>query len=152
MTLTISNLETKSIQIPLIKKSEADLARIKLTYFNTSAKKYKKFEIYDYLEHFKTYGFEWTNDILKFKYEIKLVSGKIQKKTILDKTTRKKICIVESRVWNISMRWPKNKPFIGRISYLTRYLYNENHVKSLLGITSSSFGFTKLTNSRKNAF
>ena len=80
MTLTISNLETKSIQIPLIKKSEADLARIKLTYFNASTKKYEEFEIYDYLEHFKTYGFEWDNDILKFKYEIKLVSGKIQKK------------------------------------------------------------------------
>ena len=98
MTLTISNLETKSIQIPLIKKSEADLAHIKLTYFNTSTKQYEKFEIYDYLEHFKTYGFEWTNDILKFKYEIKLVSGKIQKKITLDKTTRKKICIDESRV------------------------------------------------------
>ena len=152
MTLTISNLETKSIQIPLIKESEADLARIKLTYFNTSTKKYEKFEIYDYLEHFKTYGCEWTNDILKFKYEIKLVLGKIQKKRKkkpLDKTTRKKIYIDESRVWKMSMRWPKNKPFIGRISYLMGYLYNENHVKSSLGITGSSFDFTKLTNSRK---
>ena len=52
----------------------------------------------------------------------------------------------------MSMRWPKNKPFIGRISYLMGYLYNENHVKSLLGITGSSFDFTTLTNSRKNAF
>ena len=98
MTLTISNLETKSIQIPLIEKSEADLAQIKLTYFNTPTKKYEEFKTYDYLEHFKTFGFEWTNDILKFKYEIKLVSGKIQKKITLDKTTRKKICIDESRV------------------------------------------------------
>ena len=88
MTLTISNLETKSIQIPLIKKSEADLPRIKLTYFNTSTKKYE--EIYDYLEHFKSYGFEWTNDILKFRYEIKLVSGKIQKRYSLTKLQEKR--------------------------------------------------------------
>ena len=52
----------------------------------------------------------------------------------------------------MSMRWPKNKPFIGRTSYLMGYLYNENHVKSLLGITVSSFDFTKLTDSRKNTF
>ena len=52
----------------------------------------------------------------------------------------------------MSMRWPKNKPFIGRTSYLMGYLYNINHVKSLLGITVSSFDFTKLTDSRKNTF
>ena len=52
----------------------------------------------------------------------------------------------------MKMRWTKNKPFNDRISYLMGYLYNENHVKSLLEITGSSFDFTKLTNSRKNAF
>ena len=49
MTLTISHPETKSIQIPLIKKSEDDLAQIKSTYFNTSTKKYEEFKTYDYV-------------------------------------------------------------------------------------------------------
>ena len=41
----------------------------------------------------------------------------------LDKITRKKICIDESRVWNMKMRWTKDKPFNDRISYLMGYLY-----------------------------
>ena len=78
MTLTISNSETKSVQIPLVKKSEADHAPIKIIYFNTSTEKYEEFKAYDYLKHLKTYGFEWTHHELKFRYEIKLVL--VQKK------------------------------------------------------------------------
>ena len=151
MALTISNSETKSVQIPLVKKSEADLAPIKIIYFNTSTKKYEEFKAYDYLEHFKTYGFEWTHDELKFRYEIKLVS--VQKKMTLDRLTRKMLCLDESRVWNMKMSWTKDKSaFGGRISYLAGYLENEILMKSLMGVTGSSFDFTTVTSSYKNAY
>ena len=39
LTLNISNLETKTLLLPFVKKDESDLPKIKLTYFNTSTKK-----------------------------------------------------------------------------------------------------------------
>ena len=36
MTLSISHPETKTIEIPFVKKNESDLPKIKLTYFNTT--------------------------------------------------------------------------------------------------------------------
>ena len=39
LTLFMSHPETKTVEIPFVKKSESDLARIKLTYFNTTTKK-----------------------------------------------------------------------------------------------------------------
>ena len=39
LTLNISNLETKTLLLPFVKKDESDLPKIKLTYFNTTTKK-----------------------------------------------------------------------------------------------------------------
>ena len=85
LTFTIFNRETKTKKIPFIKKNEADLPRIKITYFNTTLKKTEELKIHYCFQHFKTYGFKWEEKTSKFKYEIKLVSGKIEKKTTVDK-------------------------------------------------------------------
>ena len=39
LTLFMSHPETKTIEIPFVKKNESDLPKIKLTYFNSTAKK-----------------------------------------------------------------------------------------------------------------
>ena len=39
LTLFMSHPETKTVQIPFVKKSKSDLPKLKLTYFNTSTKK-----------------------------------------------------------------------------------------------------------------
>ena len=83
LTLFMSHPETKTVEIPFVKKSESDLAKIKLTYFNTTTKKNEDFVIYDFIEHFKKFGFEWNQTDLGLKYEIKVDSSddkKIQKK------------------------------------------------------------------------
>ena len=43
LTLNISNLETKTLLLPFVKKDESDLPKIKLTYFNTTTKKMRIF-------------------------------------------------------------------------------------------------------------
>ena len=35
----MSHPETKTVEIPFVKKNESDLPKIKLTYFNTTTKK-----------------------------------------------------------------------------------------------------------------
>ena len=69
----------------------------------------------------------------------------------LDRLTRNMLCLDESRVWNMKMSWTKDKSaFGGRISYLTGYLENEILMKSLMGVTGSSFDFTTVTSPYKN--
>ena len=71
----------------------------------------------------------------------------------LDRLARKMLCLDESRVWNMKMSWTKDKSaFGGRISYLTGYLENEILMKSLMGVTGSSFDFTTVTSPYKNAY
>ena len=43
LTLNISNLETKTLLLPFVKKDQSDLPKIKLTYFNTTTKKMRIF-------------------------------------------------------------------------------------------------------------
>ena len=43
LTLNISNLETKTLLLPFVKKDESDLPKIRLTYFNTATKKMRIF-------------------------------------------------------------------------------------------------------------
>lgn len=87
---------------------------------------------------------------MKFKYEIKLVSGKIEKKITLDKLPRKLLHLDESRVWNMKNTWVKNKSNNQRIAFLIGYVYEENILKRLLGITGSSFNLSTLTPQLKN--
>ena len=93
LTLFMSHPETKTIEIPFVKKSESDLPRIKFIYFNTTTKKTENFFVYDFIGHFKKFGFEWNKDSLGLNYQIKIdpiEAKKIQKKLTLNKTSRKK--------------------------------------------------------------
>ena len=59
LTFTIFNRETKTIKIPFIKKNEADLPRIKITYFNMTLKKQKNLKcttIFSILKHTDSNG------------------------------------------------------------------------------------------------
>ena len=53
LTLSISNPEIKAVLVPFVKKSESELPRIKLTFFNTITNKNEDFFVYDYYKHLK---------------------------------------------------------------------------------------------------
>ena len=71
---------------------------------------------------------------------------KIKEKLTLDKLTRKKIWLDESRIWNIKMNWKKTDSArdLSRLSFLIGYLFEEEKLKRLLKITGSSHDFTSL--------
>ena len=48
LTLFMSHPEAKTIEIPFVKKNESDLPKIKLTYFNSTIKKWGLFNIWFY--------------------------------------------------------------------------------------------------------
>ena len=83
LTFIISHPETKSIEIPFVKKNETELPKKKLTFFNTDTKKNEDFTYYDYVGHLEKFGYEWNKD--GFKYEIKIKNQKIIKKLTLEK-------------------------------------------------------------------
>ena len=59
LTLSISNPEIKAVLVPFVKKSESELPRIKLTFFNTITNKNEDFFVYDFYKHLKRSGFVW---------------------------------------------------------------------------------------------
>ena len=68
--------------------------------------------MYDYIGHFEKFGLEWYQKDLKLCYGIKIDktdNKEIEKRLTLDRLTRKKICIDESRVWNMKNTWQKKK-------------------------------------------
>ena len=72
--------------------------------------KNEDFFIYDYIEHLKKFAFEWIQNDLGLKYRIKIDnsdSKKIKKQLTLSRSMRKKICLHESRIWNMKMIWKK---------------------------------------------
>ena len=94
LTLFMSHPETKTIQIPFVKKNESDLPKLKLTYFNTSTKKNEDFFMYDYIVHFEKFGLEWYQKDLKLYYGIKIDktdNKKIGKRLSLDRLTKKNL-------------------------------------------------------------
>ena len=105
----------KAVQIPFVKKNESDLPKLKLTYFNKLTKKNEDFFMYDYIGDFEKFGLEWYQKDLKLYYGIKTDktdNKKIEKRLSLERLTRKKICIDESRVWNMKNTWQKKLPEI----------------------------------------
>ena len=105
-------------------------------------KKNERFEVYNYINNFKKFGFEWIQKDLGLKYEIKIDSSnskKIKKKLTLIKETRNKIVLDETRIWNKKVKWKKNESGVdnSRLSFLIGYLYNEADMKRLLGFTHS---------------
>ena len=97
LTFFISHPETNTLTIPFAKKNESDLPKLKLLYFNTSSKKNEDFLIYDYVGHFKKFGFEWNHNA----FEIKIDGKKILKNIFLSKNTRKNISTDQLIVWNM---------------------------------------------------
>ena len=147
-----------SVKIPFVKKNEADLPKLKLTYFNTTTKKKEDFLMYDYIGHLKKFGFEWQVNDKKFdfKYKIKFDSSnarKLIKKIYLSKQTRNFLQIDQSRIWNRLPTWKENQSSIdnSRISFLIRYLHDEQKVINYFEIRDS-FDFKRLSTLRKNIF
>ena len=145
LTFTISNPQTKAIEIPLVKKNDSELPKKKLTFFNITTKKNKDFSFYDYIGHLEKFEFEWSKS--GFKYEISLNSDskKIIKKLTLERKYRTFIQTDESRIWNMLPNWNTNLPQTSRISFLSGYLSDENVVKKYFKITGKSYDFTTLT-------
>ena len=105
-------------------------------------KKNERFEVYNYINNLKKFGFEWIQKDLGLKYEIKIDSSnskKIKKKLTLIKKTRNKIVLDETRIWNMKVKWKKNESGLdnNRLLFLIGYLYNEADMKRLLGFTHS---------------
>ena len=153
----MSHPETKTVQISFGKKNESDLPKLKLTFFNTSIQKNEGFFMYDYIGHFEKFGLEWYQKDLKLYYGIKIDktdNQKIEKRLTLDRLTRKKICIDDGRVWNMKSTWKKNNSARdnSRLTFSEGYLYNEQHLKVLIGTTTSSYDFTSLTSQEKTGY
>ena len=151
-----SHPETKAVQIPFVKKNESDFPKLKLTYFNKLTKKNEDFFMYDYIGDFEKFGLEWYQKDLKLYYGIKTDktdNKKIEKRLSLERLTRKKICIDESRVWNMKNTWQKiTARDNSRLTFLEGYLFNEQHLKVLIGITTSSYDFTSLNLQEKTGY
>ena len=56
--------------------------------------------MYDYLNHFKNYGFNWEDNKIGLRYFVKKVGTKIQKR-LTSKNTRKMIVLDEQRMFNV---------------------------------------------------
>ena len=112
--------------------------------------------MYDYIGDFEKFGLEWYQKDLKLYYGIKTDktdNKKIEKRLSLERLTRKKICIDESRVWNMKNTWQKiTARDNSRLTFLEGYLFNEQHLKVLIGITTSSYDFTSLTPQEKTGY
>ena len=148
LTQFISNPETKTVNIPFVKKDDSILPRIKLTSYNTTTKKDEDFLVYDYIGHLEMFGFDWKHDGICLRYRIKIDnsdSKKLKKQLTLSLLTRKKLRYDESRIWNISWTWLHKKSPLdySRICFLIGCLENEKITKSMLGITDLSYDFTE---------
>ena len=64
--------------------------------------------MYDYIGHLKKFGFEWNQNDLDFKFEIKIDNKKIKERIFLSKNTRKNISTDHSRICNMVPSWQPN--------------------------------------------
>ena len=80
LSLYIVNTETETVKFPFTKKNATDLPPLKFDYFDYSAQKTKQVSVYDFEGHLKKFGFEWEDTPSNFKYTIKKVNDKIEKK------------------------------------------------------------------------
>ena len=98
LTFIISHPETKSIEIPFVKKNETEVSKKKLTFFNTITKKNEDFTFYDYVGHLEKFGYEWNKE--GFKYKIKIENNKKIKKFTLERQKRIDFNVDSSRIFN----------------------------------------------------
>ena len=92
----ISHPETNTLQIPFDKKSETEIPRKKYTYFSTASKKTEEFLVYDYMKHLTQYGFNCENTFFGFRYFVKIVGNKLQKRLTVFQLVRKKITLAQN--------------------------------------------------------
>ena len=93
LTLFMSHPETKTVKIQFLKKNESDLPRIKFSSYNPTTKENVDFFFYDYIGHFKKFGFNWKQNDLGLEYNIKINDStvkEIQKRLTLNSSARKK--------------------------------------------------------------
>ena len=57
--------------------------------------------MYDYLNHFKNYGFNREDNEIEFRYFVKKVGTKIQKRLTLSRISRKMIVLDKQRILNL---------------------------------------------------
>ena len=147
LTFYISTPETLTIQILFVKKSEADLPRIKYTYYNITSKKKEDFLVYDHIDHLKNYGFNWEDDTIGLRYFIKINGTKTQRRLTMKAQIRKMILVDEQKIFNLHFSVKSdlsdaNKNFL---SILIAYLWNP------IKITGDVFDFTSLTKKKKKS-
>ena len=85
--------------MPLVKRTDVLINGCK--YYDTITQREETIEFYNYYNHLKKIGFTWEHSSLEFKYEITLSSDekkKCKKKITMDKITRRKLAIDESRI------------------------------------------------------
>lgn len=151
LSLYIVNTETETIKIPFTKKNATDLPPLKFDYFDYSAQKTKQVSVYDFEGHLKKFGFEWKDTPSNFKYTIKKVNDKIEKKIFLSELTRKKIVVDEQRILNLYRRFNFGQPFNVRkdlISLLDGYLFYPKQFNT----TQTVYDFTRLSYHERKTF
>ena len=74
---------------------------LKSTLIITLQVKKKDFFVRDYLNHFKTYGFNWEDNKIGLRYFVKKVGTKVQKRLTLSQNSRKMIVLDEQRIFNV---------------------------------------------------
>ena len=84
--------------MPFVKRTDVLINGFK--YYDTITQKQETIEYYNYYNHLKRFGFTWEHSPLEFKYEITLSSDekKMKKNITMDKITRRKLAIDESRI------------------------------------------------------
>ena len=109
LDLRIYNKESFDVTIP--SKKRIDILINGFQCHDTTTKKKETAEFYDYYEHLERFGFSWKNDQLEFEYSVKLSADKkkLIKKISLGKSTRRKLCVDESRMWYINLRSNETK-------------------------------------------
>ena len=151
LSLYIANTETETVKFPFTKKNVTDLPPLKFDYFDYSAQKTKQVSVYDFEGHLKKFGFEWEDTPSNFKYTIKKVNDKIEKKIFLSETTRNKIVVDEQRTLNLFRRFNFGEQFNVRkdlISLLDGYLFYPKQFNT----TQTVYDFTRLSYHEKKLF
>ena len=124
--------------------------------------KNEEIEFYNCFQHLQKFRFVWEHLLLNFRYSIELSSDKTKliKKMTMSKIARKKIFVVESRIWNLE------EPATGRAirplsasnmktsirSILFGYMWYDIHAESLLNIKGSSKNLAAMGMTEKSNF
>ena len=104
--------------------------------------------MYDYLNHFKTYGFNWEDNKIGLRYFVKKVGTKVQKRLTLSQNSRKMIVLDEQRIFNVHYSVKRDLSDI-KIFFLTiamAYLWTPYNQ------TNDVFNFESLTKRQKIDF